>query len=146
MDLLGDMKFKQIEMNMTPMIDCVFLLIVFFIMVTEFARVERKELELPKSAEAKIDQVVPTRLVVNIVYNQTGEPDYHVGAVPVTIDEMVALLKEQKAKLAERGLASELEVRIRGDRKLQWRHVYHVIHGCSRAGVYKVNMAAEPGG
>ena len=47
---------EDLEMNMTPMIDVVFLLIIFFMIVTEISQLVLEELQLPYSKIAKDDE------------------------------------------------------------------------------------------
>jgi len=58
---------EEMEMNITPMIDVVFQLLIFFIVVSEIASQDRVDgLTLPAATQAKEEQVMPDRLVINI--------------------------------------------------------------------------------
>ena len=60
---------KEVELNMTPMIDVVFNLIIFFMIVTDMTQKELEQLTLPNSSEAMEDD------------GQEGDPEIG-GQVP----------------------------------------------------------------
>lgn len=57
------------EMNMTPMIDVVFLLIIFFMIITDLSQQELEELELPLAIKAQEDKPDPNaqRPILNVL-------------------------------------------------------------------------------
>ena len=64
MKLSKSKRNHKLMMNMTPMIDIVFLLIIFFMTVSQITRVNEERLELPKLRGAE-DQS-PTSLTINV--------------------------------------------------------------------------------
>ncbi len=58
----------EMEMEMTPMIDVVFLLIIFFILITDMSQADLEDLQLPVAQEADPDKPDPdeVRPVLNI--------------------------------------------------------------------------------
>ena len=61
--------------NMTPMIDVVFLLIIFFMLVSQFSSAENVEVELPEPERSQaIEATVPEKLILNIEYVGPDEP------------------------------------------------------------------------
>ena len=67
------MAFKQSQsrviipiVEMTPMIDIVFLLIIFFMVAAQFAQQARVELQLPKEVGEQIEDQVSPKLIINI--------------------------------------------------------------------------------
>lgn len=63
----------EMEMNMTPMIDVVFLLIIFFMIITDMTQQELEDLELPVAVKAVEDQPDPNvvRPIINIDFGGT---------------------------------------------------------------------------
>ena len=63
----------EMEMNMTPMIDVVFLLIIFFMIITDMTQKELEDLELPKAENAVADTPDPKefRPIINIKIDGT---------------------------------------------------------------------------
>ena len=50
---------QEMEMNMTPMIDVVFLLIIFFMVITDLTQQDLEELQLPTAENAQPDKPKP---------------------------------------------------------------------------------------
>ena len=124
--------------NMTPMIDVVFLLIIFFLVSSHLVRqdtqMELEELNLPTAGSgqpAEEDQV--RRVVVNVLPDPpTGKP-FVVGGQPMTTEEL--------GKLIAYGAGRQMEVRIRADRTVPYRVVEPLMVTCARSGVWKVTFA-----
>jgi biopolymer transport protein ExbD len=67
---------KQMELNMTPMIDCVFQLLLFFMVSMKFKEMDQKlDADLPKAGKTLPDEktVVPSEIWVMI--KNGGTPD-----------------------------------------------------------------------
>lgn len=66
----------DVEIDMTPMIDLVFLMIIFFIVVNDMSKKELEELKLPVATEAGKDVPPPNRPILNVRwYPAGGVPD-----------------------------------------------------------------------
>lgn len=66
---------EELEMDLTPMIDCVFLLMIFFVLVIDLSQQELEDLILPKAEYAQPDEEPPeNRPVINIT--QAGKMIY----------------------------------------------------------------------
>ncbi len=63
----------EMEMNMTPMIDVVFLLIIFFMIITDMTQKELEDLKLPEAENAAPDEPDPDefRPIINIKIDGT---------------------------------------------------------------------------
>lgn len=120
--------------NMTPMIDIVFLLIIFFIVSSHLARQETQlELALPLAASGHEPADDDTRrLVVNI--SAAGE--IQLAGTSVDADEL-----RRRIDYESQQAAGDLEVRIRSDRSVPYRVVEPILLACARAGVWKVSFA-----
>ncbi|HBF23538.1 MAG TPA: hypothetical protein DDW23_06980, partial [Planctomycetes bacterium] len=57
----------EIEVDMTPMIDLTFLLIIFFIIVNDLTQKDLEELKLPIAMEAGHDEPPPGRPILNVL-------------------------------------------------------------------------------
>ncbi|MHC5062675.1 MAG: ExbD/TolR family protein [Planctomycetota bacterium] len=58
---------QELDMDMTPMIDCVFLLMIFFVLVIDLSQQEMENLILPKAEYAIPDEEPPdVRPIINI--------------------------------------------------------------------------------
>ena len=124
--------------NMTPMIDIVFLLIIFFLVSSRLARQEiQLELDLPKAASgqrpAKEDI---RRVVLNVLPEERPEGQIQVGRKVITAEELTGLI-DYESRQAD----GELEVRIRSDRRVPYRVIEPILLACGRAGVWNVTFA-----
>lgn len=122
--------------NLTPLIDVVFLLLVFFLVATTFANEEvEMDLELPKAKHGQADR--DTQLIVVSVAED--------GAMFVDGREVTTAALEQKLRAAaERD--REQEVLIRGDTRVQLGRVVEAFDACRAASLTKVSIAARPDG
>ena len=141
------------SINMTPMIDVVFQLIVFFTATSTFVNSEfGKKVDLPNAEKGRDRDLssLKKKITVNIVDRQKADPnasrnsrpgfDVFVGASPITPARFQAILK---AELAERS-AEELEVQFRADRSAPYRIVEPLLLACAKAGVWQVSFAVKP--
>lgn len=120
--------------NLTPMIDVSFLLIIFFIVSSHLAQQEvRQELPLPLAESGS--PAIPSderRVVINV--DEAGE--LTIGAEPLAESDLQERLAAAKAR-AE----GDLEVRIRSARSAPYRQIEPILLACSRAGIWKVTFA-----
>jgi len=125
-----------VGLSMTPMIDVVFLLIIFFLLSSHLARQETQlALPLPsaESGQPDADRDQP-RVTVNVLADGT----LLVANRAVSTEELPDRLRE---RLAEHG--GDLEVRIRGDRGVPYRYVEPILVACARAGIWNVSYAVQ---
>ena len=123
------------KMQMTPMIDIVFLLLVFFMCVTVFNEQDRVPIELPEAEVAKNPETVPQQVKISI----TRAGHIVISGRRVTPEELTAVLLEARAE----GGYDYLPVTIRGDQGVKHKHVVPVLVACSKAGVWDVSIASS---
>lgn len=122
--------------NLTPLIDVVFLLLVFFLVATTFADEEvEMDLQLPDAAsgEAGGDN---RQLVISIAEN---------GAMRVAGREVTMEGLRQRLR-AEAQRDDEQEVQIRGDIRVHFGLVAEALDACRTASLSRVSIAALPAG
>ena len=119
---------------MTPMIDVVFLLIIFFLVSSHLARQETQlELNLPTAASgSELDQSQRPRATVNVLEGGT----LLLGGTKVTPPELETRLAYERQRAGE-----DLEVRIRGDRAVPYQFVEPILLAAARAGIWHVSIA-----
>ena len=128
---------KGVGFNMTPMIDVVFLLIIFFLVSSHLARQETHvELDLPTAESGIDDQATATR---RVTLNLTSDGRVLWGAHSVTLDELERRLRARSSANDQR-----LEVRIRSDRSVPYRTVEPILRRCAEVGVTEVAFAVLP--
>ncbi len=142
-------------MDMTPMIDVVFLLIIFFMIITDLTQQDLEDLELPIALSATEDKPDPDekRPIFNIKH--TGEiivrkeplysPETHDGKKDPMVDvkRKLAIIAKNMEK-AKDGLPDE-HLMVRGDRSVPFKHVQHVMQECAQKGIqiWKIQLAAS---
>ena len=113
------------SLSLTPLIDVVFLLLIFFLVATKFAEEEREmNVRLPDASEAMPLTSKPRELFVNIA----ADGSYFVSAKTVTLDELQPVLKT--AHVNNPGRASVI---IRADQRCRWKYVVAVMNACQKA-------------
>jgi biopolymer transport protein ExbD len=120
--------------NLTPMIDVVFLLLIFFLAATTFAR-EEVELDL-RLPEAKTGQPsgVGRQLIVNVLADGR-----------LSVDGREVSMEALRQKLSAAGLRDrDQAVLVRGDKQAQFGVGLQVLDACRLAKIQKVDFAALP--
>ena len=125
---------EQPTLNLTPMIDVVFLLIIFFMVGTKFTELERKiGLQVPEVSQAGALTAAPEKKVVNVY--QDGNID--LDQQPVTLAELTARLVEARSNYQDLG------VLIRGDGQGTFQRVAEVLGACKQAGVAELGISVR---
>jgi biopolymer transport protein ExbD len=136
MRLPNHVRGGEVNFNMTPMIDVVFLLIIFFLVSSHLARQEAQlPLPLPVAQSGSRPVEAETR---RITLNLLDDGRLLLAGRPVEPHDLGPRLA---TAVAESGPA--LEVRIRGDRHVAYRHVEPILWACARAGIWNVGFAVH---
>ena len=134
----------QIHANLTPMIDVTFLLIVFFVLVSQIVEVENVELQLPELEEPATD--LPgeeQRSVINVVPGPSGRAkEYRLGSrtFPPGADG-IDQLTTQLADLFR--VSPGQRVNLRADQHTHYEWVQPVIRAVSTAAA-RVDASITP--
>ena len=124
-------------LELTPMIDVVFLLMIFFLVASKLEEDDRAiDVILPRASAAKPLTSRPRELIINI--DRGG--NIYAGARPVEATELVWLLRQAVADNPGRQ-----KVTVRADENVAHKHVVAVMDACVQAGVedYSVQSAPE---
>ncbi len=127
---------EEITLNLTPLIDVVFQLLVFFMVATTFFDDERElELELPRAESGSGPERLPEELVINVL--RDGRLSLHGSEIDPT------------------GLRAELEraagadpatpVTIRGDARVEHARIVAVMDACALAGLSNLSVGTLAG-
>ncbi len=132
---------EQGTMNLTSLMDMVFILLIFFVATASFEEEERDELvNLPNLKESTALSAAADKLIIINVRSATREaglPLYVVANRAVTLRELQEVVGE--AVSADKNQ----KVLIRGDERAWHGDVANAIAGCRMAGVDKVNIGYE---
>ncbi len=126
---------EQPVLNLTPMIDVLFLLIIFFMVGTKFAGNEKKiPLMLPSVGTAATLTAVPKTRRVHVLQDGSVKLD----ATDVTLPQLTESLKESRKQ------HPGLSVTIRGDARGAFQHVASTMAACRAAGVRDMAISVVP--
>lgn len=140
-------KPKDAKMDMTPMIDVVFLLIIFFMIVTEITRVQVKPVDLPLAIEAKQDKPPPpNRIIISVrASHGAGNGDIFVSLKEYSLGRLVTMLKNAALSAGNDATGlPKLKVKVRGDSNVEWKYVQYVLMACSKAMIWQVSFGTKP--
>ena len=141
------------KMDMTPMIDVVFQLIIFFMLITDLTQQDLEALELPIAVMAEKDETEEGRITINIAKDGNiviKRVPYATLDDPNTVTAMRTFLANEVAKgKIEPDGTSERALLIRADEVTEFKHVQKLMRICGENGIriYKIHLAAaEPPG
>jgi biopolymer transport protein ExbD len=125
---------RRVEFNVTPLIDVVFLLIIFFLVSSHLAQQETQlEIALPAAQSSREAASSRTpRATINVLADGT----LFLGSESATIDQLAQRLQVERAQTT-----GDLEVRIRADRGLPYRLIEPLLVACAEARVWNVSFA-----
>jgi biopolymer transport protein ExbD len=131
---------EEPSLNLTPMIDIVLLLVIFFMVGTQFTNAERQyEIDLPSVSVAQPLTALPDEIVVNV----TREGELFVQSETVTINRLKELLQEAHDQYADQAVI------VRGDGAVSYQSIMDVLSVCQQVQITNVQLAnqiAEGGG
>ncbi len=156
----------SVSMNMTPMIDCTFQLIIFFILATRFASDQVKPMQLHRPLESKAVETEllsaregpTTHTIVNVVSKvskdveevsntaSVAEEYWIAGYDPIEVGregKLTEVLAKELAKAKEKGATEKtFFVDIRADKRVGFAYVEPVISAAAAAQIPKMNITA----
>ena len=136
MHIRDDDGSDEIVMNLAPMIDVVFLLLIFFMVSTTFVQKEKEMgLDLPQAESGEEAEITPDEIVINLMRD---------GRILVSGDELDrSALIEALTRIARRD--PETPVTIRGDKEVFHEHVVAVMDACRIAGLSNLGVMTLDG-
>jgi len=127
---------EEPQLNLTPMIDVVLQLVIFFMVGTQFVNHERKiDITLPVVGQASPLTETPDELVINI----TKEGEISLGSTSVTAQQLRDQLQEAKRRYAQQAVV------IRGDMDCIYQQVMSIVDLCKQAGIDNLQVATRLG-
>ena len=127
--------FENPSLDMTPMIDVVFELIIFFVVTLTQANAKDETVRLEDGKhgiELTPDELPPTHLIVDVA--RTGR--ISMCDVTITPAELGRRVKERMRKYGE------FPVMIRADYRAKHKAVAEVMNACTQNGIWKLSFVA----
>mgnify|MGYP001314427321 CR=1 FL=1 len=122
---------EEQELNITPMIDCVFLLLIFFMVTTVFKQPYSLRVTLPEARQSQI--VEEKKLVASIAADGRMEINRH----PVDLASLEEILRREKESIRS------LTLMVRTDKETKHRHVLDLFEVAKRVGIEKIPLATD---
>lgn len=121
-------------LNLTAMLDVMFLLIIFFALGTRFVDDERKiGLRVPEVVDHGALTAAPARREVNVYRDGT-----------ITLDKTTVSLEQLTTRLAAaRRQYSDLGVLVRGDARGEFQNVAAALAACKQAGIRELGITVK---
>ena len=120
------------DINITPMLDLAYVLLVIFIIMTT-ASVQGLKVNLPKASAAP-SLAKPQTVAITI----SNEGKFFVDTIPVTLPEMRTRLLQRKA------LTPEFPVVVKGDGQTQYQNIMDVLDLLTQLDITQVGLATKP--
>lgn len=124
------------HINMTPMVDVVLCLLIFFMTATRMHDWDDREfvVKVPEVSDAAPLTAAPDDLTLTVV----APGKVSVGEATLDLDALTAVLTEAQKRYADQG------VLIRGDAKLDYQDLADVLSACNAANIRNVRLPVRP--
>jgi biopolymer transport protein ExbD len=123
---------KKVRIEMLPLIDIVFLLLVFFIYAMLSMAVHRGlPVLLPSSVSAKIDK----ELILSVTVKSDGT--LYVDKEQVSLNDLASFLKTKSAPEKDVGIL------LFADRSLSYQNLFRVLDQIKMAGIHRISLQAD---
>ena len=134
MKLLPKDADDDIEIDMSPMIDMVFLLLIFFIVASQIIDEKPKVLVPEAAAATKPSDDVENRLMISVSKNEP--PEYYFRLEKVEFSELaIKIQKEFEAN-------PDLRILIRSDAETKYKVTEKIMMACAEVGAVDIIFAA----
>ena len=121
------------EIQMAPLIDIIFLTLVFFMTLSVFAQLESEiNISVPKSETAKEVMRSPGEVIINV----TKEGKFIVNQKLLEAQELESMLVKVSS------LFPDQPVIIRADEQTMHKHIVRVLDACAGANIWDISFAA----
>jgi biopolymer transport protein ExbD len=120
------------DINITPMLDLAYVLLVIFIIMTT-ASVQGLKVNLPKASAAPSLAKPQTKAIT-----VTNEGKIFLDTIPITLEDLAQRLSQLKAQ------TPDFPVVVRGDGQTQYQKIMDVLDLLSRVGITQVGLATKP--
>ncbi len=124
----------EIAVDMSPMIDLVFLLLIFFLVASAVIKVEKVPIEVPAAVYAKVPEDETGRFAITV--NTDGDLFIGPASDQVTMEQLTDRMR------SEVEADPEIRIVIRADRKVKYSTNEKIMEACAEAGANDLIFAA----
>ncbi len=124
--------WSAMAVNMTPLIDVVFLIIIFFIIMINFSEMHIRKLDLPRASETQAS-IVDKRLKISLTIKSKDM---------VLLDRAkIQLSQLHRLRKIKPGLPRDLSVLIQADEKVPYGVIKKAMQQLSHANIQKIEFS-----
>jgi biopolymer transport protein ExbD len=129
------------ESNVIPLIDIAFLLIIFLMVVTEFASMDKVEkMTLPSALEVKPEQPKADRVIISV----DSEKTIWISGRRKTLREVEDVLRQERFNRSkDMSKTTEQPILIQGDRDVPWEVVQDVMEIAAKLKFRNISFGAK---
>jgi biopolymer transport protein ExbD len=120
------------EVNMAPLVDMVFLLLIFFMVASHLNQLDKVEIDVPVASHAKVPDELRDRRTITI----KADGSIYLGTLPKTLQDVGPTVRRECRAVPN------LKVYIRADKRLRHKKVKEVMKACAAAGAGEILFAA----
>jgi biopolymer transport protein ExbD len=125
------------DINTTPLVDVMLVLLIIF-MITAPLMQNKVPISIPEAANEP-DSTEERAITLNIQDKGNGMVQYYWVDDPIGLDGLEARLALEAAK------KPQPEIKIRGDRSVQYKHIRSALDLAKRKGISKIGFVTAPG-
>lgn len=125
----GEEEETSVGFQIMPMVDIIFLLLIFFMLVTVLKQSAEYVQDLPKATEG--EQILGKSGQVSVNITEDGR---------IVVGHTIYEIPGFQAYLMNVGEPSRLSVYIRGDRKVAWKEIMKTIKACAQIGIGDISF------
>ena len=133
MNLRPDRSDERVDVNLTPLIDVVFLLLIFFMVSTTFDRHAKLKVELPE-ANAKTEQQLEDPVILSI----DAKGNYFINDRQVVNTQLETLKIALQKTVADK---KDVSLVLRADAKTPHQSVVRAMDAASQLGLTRLSIA-----
>ncbi|MDR2642197.1 MAG: biopolymer transporter ExbD [Planctomycetaceae bacterium] len=124
---------KGVSLNLTPMIDVVFLLIIFFLVSNNLIQQDVSiDVDIPSASNVdRITDAALKKITINIPVSGT----IYIGAIPTNLQQLKSTLQKHRINWGE-----DAELRIRTNKNVPYAEIESLLLLAAEAGIWKVSF------
>jgi len=142
----GIKPMQDTHVNVTPLIDIIMCLIIFFLLVGHIAKAASvKGIKIPSAKNGRDMRDKSDQLIINLVppvggYGDNAVPSILIWRNQIPESELAGYLRKQKSE------NPKMKVVLRADRSIPYKFVAPVLISCAQAGIASIHfMTRRPG-
>ena len=126
------------DINMAPMIDMVFLLLIFFMVASHMIKIDKTPVDLPQASSSVVPEKISDRTFITIRSSDTVgvEVEFFMNLKNTTIEDI-------QTKISDSFLDNEnISICLRADKFVRHKHIKNIMKICAEIGISDVIFAA----